>query len=56
MKHHSTEGFTGLGKLNFPMVVPFKLKPTYALAPTVSKTMLDLKMVKIDLKIIILIC
>jgi hypothetical protein len=50
-KNISTECFTDSGKLNFPMVVRFRLEPIFNTAPAASKMMLDLKVVKIDSKI-----
>jgi len=48
----TTERFTDLGKLNFPI---FYAGAKFNTAPAALKTMLNLKMLKIDQKIIILL-
>jgi hypothetical protein len=48
----TTERFTDLGKLNFPMVVQVLGSSQFSVLPQLpSKTMLNLKVVKIDSKI-----
>ncbi len=37
LKGHTTERFTDLGKLNFLMVVGFRLEPIFNIAPAASK-------------------